>query len=405
MVLGFSAMLPGLPLSRLAFAAGAAAPAAAKVETKDHVLFLGLDLFVQEPEGTIRVQRVSRDGIELDDDGTIHSVPLRQRRDFQVILEPKVSDFSVTLDRFTEVRAISPGRDNRMQEAMQQQMLVDDLRSQQIDRVSQASVAHSAAESALNAPVDAADPRGAQAIREGRQQAHDAAVTELRAAESSLHMLGGMNPIMNATDDPYAPHDAVDISFRISSPVVLENAHAVVVTVFRLPSTPRTTAHGVMVEPLPRITSKPRTVRIQHAALPLGFELVGSRVHIYADGREVATNLSPRRVEVSASEAHQFLLTQYLLDHAGEDRRPEAVIGIRADKVRDLSSPEMLSRNVRVEVDRDGHVVDARVIPAGVEGTDRFIENLVREVRFFPALDGGDPVEGVVTLALDTLVW
>ncbi len=151
---------------------------------------------------------------------------------------------------------------------------------------------------------------------------------------------------------------------------------------------------------LPKAGLAARKVSVLQSGLQPGFTVDAYDIHIYADGREMPTNLSPNRMDLSVDEAHKFLV----LRHAQLNR----TASIPAEIIPDLIPPEVRTwlaaihtdATVDLEIDRDGRMTKVDAIRANADLSVAEVENKLREVRFFPALLKGSPADSKGTFAL-----
>jgi hypothetical protein len=197
-------------------------------------------------------------------------------------------------------------------------------------------------------------------------------------------------------------YDAMDVSFKVSSPVELDQPYVVILFKFHDPAAkPGVDGLVIHAQALDPIDSKPRYVRILQGGMPLGFKYVDSTVHIYNRGIEVATNHSDNRVEMSRNETQQYLLAKHRSAHKGETLPPAPVAGTLSRARRAGLTPTQLTRTFFAKVAGDGALLgvfkDAEcTVPLEDAGTAA----AASEVFFMPALKEGKPAEGVASVRL-----
>jgi hypothetical protein len=195
--------------------------------------------------------------------------------------------------------------------------------------------------------------------------------------------------------------DAFVVTFNVSSPRALASPFVVVAIDFRrreVHAGPLFTA--VTVRPLPAIHTEPHKVSFVQGGLPIGYTLEDLRVHLFDGGAEVGTTISPMRSELSADEAFEYRVIDYVSAH------PDATLPAT---VADGEVSEALRHHLRTHY--GGQPVHVRVLPTGralrafrdpactqpIED-DAGLGELLARVRFNPALAKGRPVRGVATL-------
>jgi hypothetical protein len=200
--------------------------------------------------------------------------------------------------------------------------------------------------------------------------------------------------------------DLVDVSFKISSPEPLDDPYMVVLVEFQpRGAKPGETSQLIHAKALDPIGPEPKYVRIREGGMPVGFKYLRHEVHIYNRGREVATNVSGKRVELSRDEAREYLL----LDHLGANKDatvpPAPVAGSLPASVRGRVSPEQLQRPCYARIARDGRLLglfadEAASLPVA----DPELASLFADGLYKPALAQGRPMDGVVRLKLADLI-
>lgn len=200
-----------------------------------------------------------------------------------------------------------------------------------------------------------------------------------------------------------SPFDGFEIACRLSSPIELENAYAVLRLVVRTPQTPGQPMAAVKFFPLRRITPKPQKFVFTQYGLPLGFTIDSYELHVYMNGAELATSLSSNRVEVTASEAHQVLVLRHLADNRSASLPIQTVPELLSPELRRVIPPEQLGRTVNLDVDAGGRVTAVRLTPAETPENDPAIEAALRDVLFLPALLNGEAVASTGSFALSEL--
>lgn len=376
----------------------AAGPAA-----RDFVLFVGLDLTVEQDGAPLRVLRVSGHQAELAGPGVSRTIPVRQVAGVQTGRATVVTATSVQIDNLTTSNGFSPARDPR-REALRQQAADAGLAAAGADRMARAEARTA---NATTAPVNAPPGSPMAAVQESiiadeRVRAAENVRSTVWATDSEA---GGADYLDTTSQPGTRPNnfDQLTVTFEASSPAPLKDAYAVLLTVTRLPSAPQEPVLSLAFRPLPPLGPKPRRIDLAHDGLPPGFALDRCEIHLYRGGRELATNLSERRIELTRDEAFQFLLLRYTMDHAGRDRPPQPVVELLPpDFVAGLPAQQR-KRAAEIHVRADGRVETVALEPAGSGPADADLEAALRDVWFYPALLQGQPVATDTTILLGEL--
>jgi hypothetical protein len=200
--------------------------------------------------------------------------------------------------------------------------------------------------------------------------------------------------------------DAMDVEFQISSARPLQRPYVVTMTRFHPKGTkPGTVQNLVYARELHPIESHPTNVHFVESGFPQDFELIDFQLHVYNKGEEIATTVSSKRVELTRNEAFEYVKMEYMGSHKGATLSAAPAMGrMPADLPSRLSRGEF-KQAYYVRVSKDGFPGDAYLDEAcSRKVEDPYVESVVRDIRFDPALVSGKPVDGVAQLKLGQLV-
>jgi hypothetical protein len=394
-----------LLLASLALVAGPAwgADAAPAAADRPFVVYMGADLEVQQGKRFHRVEDVDGSEFVITVGGKNRFVRTRlQTNNVKVENELKFSPFSVKLDDLQGGGGYTPAADprhkfNARSGAAAGAAAARDLAQMNMNEIRAALVAL------------AADPNGADPVR--KAQLESALVAEEANSGMADYQSGtdfGSIPAMaNALSLELAEgnYDMVDISFKISSPEPLDDPYMVVLVEFSLrDAKPGETSQLIHAKALDPIGPEPKYIRIREGGMPVGFKYLRHEVHIYNRGKEVATNVSSKRVELSRDEARQYIVLDHVATHKDATLPPAPVSGSLPASVRQRVAPEQLNRACYARVAKDGQLLgifadEAASLPLADEELNR----LFADALFRPALANGKPMDGVVRVRLADL--
>ena len=400
------------PLSALFLAAAAGlqpgpAPAADTVPPpRTHVLFMGTDLSVMHQKKLRRVEDVTGSEFKIRVDGHVILVPTRLAPiNLHVDAEFKLSGLSVQLDQLQSGPAYSYGNDpmRKLEETNRNTSNVAQGRD-----LADSGLATSKANLAATLENTSHYSNQAQAAREvaAAERRLDASQRQLNASDFAMNSdLINVGAGANKATLANGSFDAMEVSFKVSSPVELDQPYVVILFAFHDPAAkPGVNGLVIHAQALESIDAKPRFVRVLRGGLPPGFQFVDCAVHIFNHGWEVATNRSDKRVALTHDEARQYLVTQHFGAHKGETLPATAL----RDPLLRASRPGLTvaqqTRTIYVRVGRDGVVrgifADADCqLPLDEAATTAALG----EVFFMPALEHGRPVDGVAPVRLAEL--
>ena len=378
-----------LPFSALFTLALAVAPLGAEPASppKDHALFVGTSLQIKDGDTFRELVAADADYLIVAADGKTRNLP-RKAVD-AVRIEPglKLSSLVAQIDNLkTASIQTNVGGDRWAADRMQ--ILMDSM------------VGHS--EEAMDRAVHAVDFANMVAASVGPQlQAAAEHTAAVKAAD--LDNVTNTHTLLQGSVSSIGPSDgtatAVQVDCTIAAPRSTRQAFALLITEYRMNSREKP-QYKVHVESLRKLGPKPQHLSMVQAGLPAGFILGRVDVHVYADGQELATNLSEQRVDLTADDALRYLVLCYVAAHP-KDTLPATPLKITLPAgFKQQISPEQLDRALYVTVGTDGTVQDLSAAQDQKVAADPSIDAAVRNIRYTPALQAGKPVESVVTLRL-----
>lgn len=238
------------------------------------------------------------------------------------------------------------------------------------------------------------------------------------ATNSDQQQLTGANQSFNAaaasagsdlfpidTRDTSEDFDALDVSFTIASETPLNVPYIVTMTRFHERGAPEGSYKNlVYAKAIDPVQSKPEKVEFQQAGFPLGYQLVSFEIHLYDQGREVASNIAAKRQVLTSDQAFDYVRTKYLEAHKGQTL---SAVPVMADLPADLSAmvtAGKYSQPFFVMVSKYGLSEKAfSDLACKDQIVDAYLDTVVRSIRFKPALSSGEPVEGVAMVDLSRL--
>ncbi|HVT74001.1 MAG TPA: hypothetical protein VHD61_12775 [Lacunisphaera sp.] len=372
------------------------------------VLFMGTDLMLQYEKKLYRVEDVEGSAFRIKVDGKDVYVPTQRRAiGLHVDADLKLAGLSVQLDELHAAEGYTYGNNplRKLEEANRNQMVTSDRQDYAVAGIDHSeanlvAVKEMAAHGGFGTP-ERTEREIATAEAQVRDSYHYSDYSTIAAGSDSSSIGAGAQRMAEAKGQ----FDAMEVSFKISSPVELKQPYMVILYRFHDPAAkPGVNGLAIHAQALEPIDSTPRYVHVLRGGLPVGFKYVDSEVHIYNRGREVATNLSGKRVNLTRAEAQQYLVMNHVGAHKGATLPPAAVAGTLSLARRDSLTPAQLTRTVYVKVDSDGTLRGAfkdRDCQSPVE--DAGLNAALDEVFFAPALEAGKAVEGVARMRLADL--
>ena len=370
-----------------------------------HVLFMGTDLSVQHEKKLYLVEDVTGSDFKIRVDRKEVRVPTRRGSiGLHVDADLKLSGLSVQLDELKSGPAYTYANDpmRKLEEANRNQMVTQDRQD-----YATAGIEHSDANLIAIKGMAAHGGFGTAERAQREIATAEAQVTDshhysdysnMSASSDSSNLGSGANRMALAEGN----FDAMEVSFKISSPVHLDQPYMVILFKFHDPAAkPGVDGLVIHAQALDAIDDNPRYVRVLKGGLPIGFKMVDCSVHLYNHGTELATNRSDKRVELTRDEARQYLVLQHRGAHKGATLPAAAVRGTLPRAQRRGLTPTQLTWTFHVKVASDGALQGVfKDADCQVPLVDAGMVAAVGEVFFTPALEQGKPVDGVARVCL-----
>jgi hypothetical protein len=197
-------------------------------------------------------------------------------------------------------------------------------------------------------------------------------------------------------------YDAMEVSFEVSSPEYLDKPYIVVIVRYHeKDTTSRSSANWIYAKAIPPVAAGAEKIHFLQGGLPEGF--VKCQVRLYNRGREIATNVAPKRMQLTADDAFDFLKVKHITSNktASVPAAP-ALAGFTTTTKASLT-PAQLNQTYYVKVSENGRALGAFTDEACSSPVDPVLDAVIKNVLFYPALKAGKPVEGTSLLVLSQL--
>lgn len=391
-------------IAALAIPAVAAAAAKPAPEPKTHTLFMGADFQLERDKQFYHVQDVSGGSLVIEVGGQAVRVPTNSGSlNLKIDQSLKLTESSgVTVQSFKNARAYTPANDpNRKWAAAQSEAL---------------SAAY-AVESATHNLAVAQESAGerSRVISSGSAAAASSAEVDVsgptaalsRAVSTNQGDLSNAGYLTGKLEKELALElfDAVEVSFEVSSATPVPSPYLFIVARYRGPEDkPGTVRSWIYAKAIDPIGSVSRKVTFRQGGFPPGFTLEDVQLHLYTAGREIASNVAPKRVELTRSEAFLYIVADYIGTHRGATLPATPAMSDLSGDRRARLTADQLQQTYYVRVAKDGRVVAAYADEAcRTQVDDPALLAAVQSVLFKPALEKGKPVEAVAALNLGRL--
>ncbi|HEY4247147.1 MAG TPA: hypothetical protein VGM64_09840 [Lacunisphaera sp.] len=379
-----------LPLDTVAAADSASPP--------NHVLFMGADISVLHAKKLYLVKDVTGSALSIRVDGDEVLVPTRRGPiNLHVDADLKLSSSSVQLDELKAGPGYSYANDpmRQLEETNRTNLMMADQQDLAIAGVPRAeanlaAVIENASHYTDKARADREITAATFGVLASNQTLNS---TNIAVGSESSHLGSGANRMALKEGN----FDAMEVSFKASSSVELDRPYMVVLFRFHDPAAkPEVNGLVIHAQALDPIDAQPRYVRVLKGGLPQGFKFVDCAVHIYNRGKEVATNRSDMRTELTRAETQKYLVVTHRGAHKGATLPAAAVPGTLPHALREAMNLDQLTRYVYAKVASDGSMLGGFAdADCTVPLKDAGAAAALGEIFFAPALEAGKPVDGV----------
>ena len=370
---------------------------AGTVEPKTHTLFMGADISVEYNKTMHRVESVIDGAVVIRVDGRDVKIPADWSKvKLKVDRTLKLTGTSASVLNLKGERAYTLGNDPwaNYQKGLLKAAIQHD------DQVHRARLAQDHRMAVEMAPVR----------DDYARQVQKSFIDAAKANEGK----NSMDKIVVAAGDTYEhtglegegqeSFDAMKVTFEISADQPLNDPYVVILGQFREKGDkPNAVANWFYAQPLDSITTERRKITILKGGFPPGFETVDFQVHLYNRGKEIATDVAPKRVTLTSEEAHTYALIEYLGGNKGKSTTAKPFMGKLTREARANLSSEQIAQPYYVKVNKDGNPVAAFLDTDCTRPVDETVGSLVAAVRFYPALERGKAVDGVAELKFNQL--
>lgn len=383
----------------LALVFAVASQAADSAEPKTHTLFMGADISVEYNKTMYRVQSVVEGAVVINVGGKEVQVAADWSKvKLKVDRTLKLTGTSASVAKLKGERAYSPGKDpwenyqKGLVKAAVQHYEENFAATIAADKRYQLEFENTAG--ANGGP--GALPRDKTALNKAIANQIKAEHRVVAAGESYEH-----NGLELEGQESF---DAMKVTFEVAAEQPLSAPYIVILGQFREKGDkPDTMANWFYARPLDQITSETRKITLLKTGFPPGFEALDFQVHLYNRGQEIATDVAPKRVQLTRAEAHTYARIEYMGSNKKNSLPAKPFMGKLSKEKKAQLSTEQLSQPYYVKVTKEGLPIAAFLDTDCSRPVDETVGALIATVRFYPALEKGQAIEGVAELKFNQL--
>ena len=389
-----------LPVLAAAFASlsTAAVPQPGAAEPKTHTLFMGADISIEQNKELYRVLDVVGSNFVVNVDGKQVSVPMdRGLNRFKVAPSLKLTEASASVANIKAERSYTLANDPTVQ--FERGMAASQFEYSDADYAQ--NLRSDILQNANNAVV-LVDPWSGRTTADVKAKNIATATQNLGIAQA------GPGSDFNRSANPGSTEgafDAMNVAFEVSAEKPLDRPFIVIIADYRATvAKAAKSGRWVYARALQPIGPEAVKVHVEQGGFPPGFELRDLQVHLYNHGTEIATTAAPKRMELTRTEALQYVIIEYVGSHKGATLPPGPAMGrLPADLPARLAGRQF-PQTFYVRVDKDGKATDAYSDQSCSHRVDDpYLQSAVQGIGFMPALENGRPVDGVAALNLGQL--
>ncbi len=370
-------------------------------EPKTHAFFMGADISVEQNKAFYRVQGVVGGSFVIKVDGREVKIPADWGAvKLKVDRSLKLTATSVSIDQLKVERAYTAGNDP-VKKFMAQQggaQAAEDAMATSNSQLDSARMMGNMMEKAIRGgSVEPGFPTGnVRALEVGVDHNFAASLSSFSKDNS---MVGKMQDEIGAEQ-----FDAIDVGFKVSSGKPMSNPYVVVMAQYRSPTEKPGELHNwIYASALDSLGAETRRFSVRKGGFPPGFILEKYQIHVFDGAQELGTNVAEKQVPLTQSEAFTYLMIDYVGSHKAATLPGKAVMGKLPAEARSGLSAEQFDRAYYVKISKAGLPMGAYLDTNCSQPVDETVAALAANVRFYPALEKGKPVEGVAELKFSRL--
>src|ERR1051326_905584 len=318
-------------------------PAPATEPPKEYIVFIGADVVTAYDGKLQRVVGAIRSSLEIKAGAESQMVPYHRFDGVQIVRGRKLSTFKANVDSMRATSLTSAL--NRENAEFQSDALAAANNQERSLQEMKANV--QIGQMALGSQAAKLEERQQQITEASKRldetqdllSDYDAKRPDQLERNAERQSAAAYGPPPPVPDLPFPyKHDSFADGFQlkcaISSPRPLEKAYLAVTLHYLDPREPGRKRMRTTVQPLDRITEKPRKVTVALTDMPLGFRLIGCHLDLYGNGHEVATNVSSAQPAMTEEQVYHYFLGDYLARNHDKTLAPAPLLLAPADELR-----------------------------------------------------------------------
>ena len=230
-------------------------------------------------------------------------------------------------------------------------------------------------------------------------------LTELERRSNAMSRMEGYDGLTSDLEeklqDPHAYVDSLRVVLKMNVDERYKDVYVVLIARVDSPATEPDARPFIQIVGQLR-PEKSKKVKVVFKNLPEGFSLLGIDAHVYSQGSEIPHAGSSNLVMYSDEEAFQYSLAKYKQTRGRSE--PVLFRSLSANDVTAfISEKEILRIKADLIVHPDGTTTVDYLSTEDEPITEKLV-GMLEDVRFFPAMENGQPTETKISLRLSSLV-
>ena len=346
--------------------------------------FVGIDLRIPYNDNFYPLLDIAQNKAYIKVNGETVGKPISKLDNFQIKKGTKFSRNFIEVEELSCVPGYSAGADPELR-AMQTNMMLNDLSDAAADQYDQSTREVQELSGRMSAGQTGLGE--ALALAQGR----------LDSATRAMETLPGQ---ITKGSLGVSQYDVLNVSLRVTASRPMEEPFLVMVARLKDEEDGEVTASWMHFRALGPISTFPSTISFSESSYPDGKFVDAVELFFFSGGNEIATSMSPKRVDLTTEQIRSFANFQYTTQNLSKSLPPVPAWYVLDPSIFRNIDPALLDATLKLTVDKDGIVTQVSTDAKTDSYAITAIRDMMQDLFFYPALDKGTPVEGMVEIKL-----
>ena len=367
-----------------------------KFDPEAYHFFVGIELGIPHEADVYPLLGLERNSAIIKVDGETIAKPLGGLDNFQVKKGTKFSTNFIEVEELDCEPGYSVDADPTLR-AMRTNMLLNDMADQATAKFDSAArqldkaLGNMSAANAGTGPGAGIEQAFAKMNLESAQDNFSTATNAMYSAPTHVTIgeLGGRD------------YDVINVSMRIKAVRPIDNPILVVVMKLKDRPNGEVTASWMHFRALGSIPTTESNIIFREPSYPDGKYVESTEVFFFSGGNEIATSLSPKRVDLSPEQVRTFANFQYTTQNLGKTLPPLPAWFVLDSRIFRNTDPKLLDATLHLTIDENGVVTQVESNATSDEYALEAMKELMQDLMFYPALNKGNPATGTLDIRLN----